>query len=171
SLASQAAALFEGVQQQDRQIKLLVDAVYGRVNDVPGITLAPPQLPDLDGYRRELLHLNVVTHEFCRRPINLMTDKNSLAKKFGLEVVSPLRDLFIRIRMETEQWLREISAPLQEHIQEKKIGLERRAEELDKIRDQIVTLEARLAEAEAALTRLRRQEEAISRIQALLRAG
>lgn len=171
SLADQAAALFENIQRQDRQIKLLVDAVYARFNEVPGIALAPPQLPDLDGYRRALRALDAKTREFCRRPINLMTDKNSLAKKFGLEVVSPLRGLFMQVRTETERWLQAISTPLQEQIQEKKVGLERREEDLGKIRDQIATLEARLEEVETALARLRRQEEAIDGILALLQAG
>lgn len=171
SLADQSAALFEGAQSQDRQIKLLVDAVYARFNDVPGISLAPPQLPDLDCYRQALRALDTKTREFCRRPINLMTDKNSLAKKFGLEVVSPLRDLFNQIRMETERWLKEISTPLQNQIQEKKIGLEKRGEDLDKIRDHIVTLETRLEEVETAIACLRQQEEATRRIQALLHAG
>lgn len=171
SLADQAATLFEGSQRQDRQIKLLVDAVYARFNDVPGIALSPPQLPDLDDFRRALQELDAKTREFCRRPINLMTDKNSLVKKFGLEVASPLRILFIQIRMETERWLREVSTPLQEQIQEKKIGLEKREEDLDKILDHIVTLEARLEEVEIALARLRRQEDALKRIQAFLQAG
>lgn len=171
SLADQATTLFEGSQRQDRQIKLLVDAVYARFNDVPGIALSPPQLPDLDDFRRALQELDAKTREFCRRPINLMTDKNSLVKKFGLEVASPLRILFIQIRMETERWLREVSTPLQEQIQEKKIGLEKREEDLDKILDHIVTLEARIEEVEIALTRLRRQEDALKRIQALLQAG
>lgn len=171
SLADQAAALFEGVQRQDRQIKLLVDAVYARFNEVPGIALAPPRLPDLDGHRRALRALDTKTREFCRRPINLMTDKNSLAKKFGLEVVAPLRGLFVQIRVETERWLKEIATPLQEQIQEKKVDLERREEDLGKIRDQIVTLAARLEEIEIALARLRRQEEAIDGVQALLQAG
>lgn len=171
SLADQAATLFEGSQRQDRQIKLLVDAVYARFNEVPGIALSPPQLPDLDDFRRALQELDAKTREFCRRPINLMTDKNSLVKKFGLEVASPLRILFIQIRMETERWLREVSTPLQEQIQEKKIGLEKREEDLDKILDHIVTLEARLEEVEIALARLRRQEDALKRIQTLLQAG
>lgn len=164
SLVDQAATLFESTQRQDRQIKLLVDAVYARFNDVPGMALAPPQLPDLDDYRQALQALDARTREFCRRPINLMTDKTSLAKKFGLEVVSPLRVLFIQIRRETERWLKEISTPLQEQIQEKKIGLERREEDLDKILDHIVTLEVRLEEAETAITGLRQQEDALALI-------
>lgn len=169
SLTSQAATLFENSQRQDRQIKLLVDAVYARFNDVPGMTLEAPDLPDLDAYRQALRTLESKTREFCRRPINLMTDKTSLARKFGMEVVAPLRVLFMQIRMETERWLKEISMPLQAQIQEKKVDLEQREEALDKILDYIVTLETRLEEAENACASLRRQEEALDGILALTR--
>lgn len=167
SLTSQAATLFENSQRQDRQIKLLVDAVYARFNDVPGMTLEAPDLPDLDDYRQALRTLEAKAREFCRRPINLMTDKTSLAKKFGMEVVTPLRILFKQIRMETERWLKEITTPLQDQIQEKKVDLEQREENLDKILDYIVTLETRLEEAENACASLRRQDQALALIRQL----
>jgi len=81
-----------------------------------------------------------------------MTDKASLAKKFGIEVVAPLRDLFMQLKAETDWWLRELSVPVQDQIQAQKIALEKREEDLHMIRDQIATLEARMEETEVALT-------------------
>lgn len=169
SLLDQAASLLEGVQRQHRQIRALVEAVYARFNDLPDFALAPPLLPNLDDYRQALQGLAAKTAEFCRRPVYLMTDKNSLAKKFGLEVVSPLRKLFAQLRGDTDRWLRESCVPLQERLQQQKMQQERRAEDIAKVRDYLLTLETRLEEADMALARLRRQEEAIARIQALLR--
>lgn len=171
SLAEQAAALFDSVQNQNNQIELLVDAVYVRFSAAAGFAFSPPAPPNLAAYRQDLQSLAEKARKFCRRPINLIADRNSLAKKFEREAVSPLRGLFAQLRMESEWWLKEVSAPLQEKIQEKRIGLEKQAADLDKIRDQIETLEVRMEETEIALARLRRQETVIARIEALLGNG
>lgn len=167
SLISEASTLFEGFERQNRRIMSVVEAIYTRLNQLPGFKLAPPQLSGLESYRQDLQQLGEKAAEFCRRPINLMTDKTSLAKKFGMEVVAPLRDLFAQLKAETDWWLRELSAPVQDQIQAQKIALERREEDINMIRDQIATLEARMEETEVALSRLHQQEAAIEQVLAL----
>ena len=156
--------MFEGFERQNRQIMSVVEAVYTRFNQLPGFTLAPPQLSGLENYRQDLEQLGEKTNDFCRRPINLMTDKASLAKKFGVEVVVPLRDLFTHLKEETDWWLRELSVPVQDQIQAQKIALEKREEDINMIRGQITILETRKEETEAALARLQQQEAAVERI-------
>ena len=151
SLIGEASPLLEDFERQNRQIMSVVEAVYARLNQLPGFKLAPPQLSCLGNYRRNLEQLGETTAEFCRRPSNLMTDKTSLAKKFGMEVVAPLRDLFTQLKAETDWWLRELSVPVQNQIQAQKIALEKREKDLNMIRDQIATLEARREETEVAL--------------------
>jgi hypothetical protein len=170
SLIIEASTLLEGFERQNRQIMNVVEAVYTRLNQLPGFKLAPPQLSGMENFRQDLELLGEKTAEFCRRPINLMTDKTSLAKKFGMEVVAPLRDLFLQLKAETDWWLRELPVPIQDQIQAQKIALEKREEDINMIRDQIATLEARMEETEAALARLHRQEAAIGRILALTQA-
>lgn len=167
SLISEASTLLEGFERQNRQIMSVVEAVYARLNQLPGFALAPPQLSGLENYRQDLERFGEKTAEFCRRPINLMTDKASLAKKFGMEVVGPLCNLFTQLKAETDWWLRELPVPVQEQIQTQKIALERREEDINMIRGQIAILEAREGETVAALARLQQQEAAITRILAL----
>ncbi|MHB9101505.1 MAG: hypothetical protein ACYC2E_08345 [Sulfuricella sp.] len=167
SLIREASTLLEGFERQNSQIMNVVEAVYTRLNQLPGFKLAPPQLFGLENTRQDLRQLGEKTAEFCRRPINLMTDKTSLTRKFGMEVVMPLRDLFTQLKAETDWWLRELSVPVQVQIQAQKIALEKREKDINMIRDQIATLEARMEETEGALARLQQQEEAIERILAL----
>lgn len=167
SLISEASTLLEGFERQNRQIMSVVEAVYTRFNQLPGFSLAPPQLSGMENFRQDLDQLGEKTAEFCRRPINLMTDKTSLAKKFGMEVVAPLRDLLAQLKAETDWWLRELSIPVQDQIQAQKIALEKREEDINMIRGQITILEARKEETEVALARLQQQEEAIDRVCAL----
>ena len=167
SLISEASALLEGFERQNRQIMNVVEAVYARFNQLLDFTLAPPQFSDLENYRKDLEQLGTKTAEFCRRPINLMTDKASLAKKFGLEVVAPLRSLFANLKEDTNWWLRELSVPVQAQIQAQKISLEKREEDINMIRDQITLLEARQEETAAALASLQQQQVAIERVLAL----
>lgn len=167
SLIGEASALFDGFERQNRQIMNVVEAVYTRFNQLPDFNLAPPQISGIENYRHDLEQLGKKTDEFCRRPINLMTDKTSLAKKFGMEVVAPLRDLFAHLKAETDWWLGELSAPVQDQIQAQKIALEKREEDILKIRDQINILDARQEETKTALARLQQMEAAIERILAL----
>ncbi|GAO36779.1 GTPase [Sulfuricella sp. T08] len=167
SLISEASTLLEGFERQNRQVMSMVEAVYARFNQLPGFTLASPQLSALENYRQGLEQLGEKTSEFCRRPINLMTDKTSLAKKFGMEVVAPLRGLFTQLKAETDWRLSELSVPVQDQIQAQKIALEKREENINMIRDQISILDTRKEETEAALDRLQIQEAAIARILAL----
>ncbi|MHB1590854.1 MAG: hypothetical protein ACYCTW_04895, partial [Sulfuricella sp.] len=69
-----------------------------------------------------------------------------------------------QLKAETDWWLRELSVPVQDQIQAQKIALEHREEDINMIRDQIATLEARMEETEVALARLHQQEAAIGRI-------
>jgi len=164
SLISEASALLEGFERQNRQIMNVVEAVYARFNQLPDFTLAPPQFSDLANYRQDLEQLGTKTAEFCRRPINLMTDKASLAKKFASEVVAPLRSLFANLKEDTDWWLRELSVPVQAQIQAQKISLEKREEDINMIRDQITLLEARQEETAAALASLQQQKVTIERV-------
>lgn len=167
SLISEASTLLEGSERQNRQIMGVVEAVYTRFNQLPGFTLAPPQLSRMENHRQDLQQLGKKTAEFCRRPINLMTDKTTLAKKFGMEVVAPLRDLFTQLRAETDWWLKGLSVPVQEQIQAQKIALEKREEDIDMIQDQIAILAIRIEETESALIQLQKQEATIVRLSAL----
>ena len=167
TLIGEASTLLEDFERLNRQILNVVNAVYGRFNQLPGFNLAPPQLSGVENYRRNLEQLGERTAEFCRRPINLMTDKASLAKKFGIEVVEPLRNLFTQLKAETDWRLRALPVPVQEQIQTQKIALEKREEDINMIRGQIAFLETRKEETEAALAGLLQQEAAIARILAL----
>lgn len=170
ALIAQAAALFEDAERLDRQIKGLIEAVYGRFNELPGFTLSPPAQPNLDNYRLALQQLDRKTVEFCRRPIHLLTDKSRRAKKFGLEVAAPLRGMFVQLRSEIERWLKESIAPVQAQIQAQKIALEKREAEIFMVREQIVTLEVRVEEAAISFARLQPQEVVVERMLILAQA-
>jgi hypothetical protein len=164
ALINEASTLLEGFERQNRQVMSVAEAVYARFNQQPGFMLAPPPLSGVDNYRQYLQKLDEKTTEFCRRPINLLTDKASLAKKFGVEVVAPLRDLFAQMKEETDGWLRELTIPVQDQIQAQKIALDKRETDISQIRDQIALLEVRIEETELALAMLRPQEAAIERV-------
>lgn len=170
SLIAQAAALFEDAGRLDRQIKGLIEAVYGRFNELPDFTLSPPAQPNLGNYRLALQQLDRKTVELCRRPIHLLTNKSRRAKKFGLEVAAPLRGMFVQLRTEVERWLKESIAPVQAQIQAQKIALEKREAEIFMIREQIAILETRVKEAAISFARLQPQEAAVERMLILAQA-
>lgn len=171
ALISDALAVFEDFDRQTRQIMNVIEAVYDRFNQLPGFSLEPPQLSGQENCRHHLEQLGNKTSEFCRNPLNLMMDKSSLAKKFGVKIISPLRDIFSQLSAETEWWLKELSIPVQKQIQKQKVALEKRAKNIDMIRDQISVLQTRIEETEDALARLQKQEAKIEWVSLLTQAS
>lgn len=161
ALVSDAFTLFEGFERQNRQILSVVEAVYERFNQLPGFTLELPQLSAQEDFRLHLQQLNGKTSEFCRRTINLLTDQTRLIKKFGVEVICPLRNLFGHLHGETVWWLKELPIPVQNQIQKHKVLLEKRKQDIDMIQDQIAILTARIDESSTVLAQLQKHEATI----------
>jgi hypothetical protein len=146
SLVPQAIHQFDKIQKHSVQIKKLMDTIYERLHEKHGFKqqMAPPL--DLQQYRNGLNELTKRADEFCRDPINVMTEKHFLVKKFYLTLVSEASRLFERARTESQSWLRNSMAPLTLQINEHGGQLERRLENIRKIHENIDSLESRVRE-------------------------
>lgn len=161
---------FDKTLERGRQIRLLLHAAYGDFHQKHGFPrLNPPQL-DLEPYQERLQELARKTDEFCRDPVNIMTEKHFLINRFYLALVGQAEAVFRKARREADAWLGNSLDPLAAQIKEYKARLERRLENIRKIRDHTETLDERLGELRLEIADLERQDALLGEIAAGLRA-
>ena len=157
SVIRHTAQQFQHIHKHAGQIKGLVDSAYVRFHVQHGFERREAPVLDMDQYKKAFLELGRRTEAFCRDPINIMTEKHFLIRKFFLSVAGEARIVFERTRVECEAWLRNVLTPLITQINDHKAQIERRLENVKKIHDNIDSLQDRLNELEALQTALTKQ--------------
>jgi len=164
SLFGQATQQFDKIHHHAGQIKGLVDAAYRRFHEQHGFTqLSPPPL-SLERARQGLLGLAQQTSDFCNDPVNIMTEKHFLIRKFYTGLVASADEAFDLARGESESWLRASLAPLMTQIHDYKAQIERRVATVRQIHDNVDTLEDRIKELVHRQAALLQQNQAIDSI-------
>jgi Dynamin family len=90
---------------------------------------------DLENLRLKLQLLMHETQVFCRDPVNVMTEKSFLIKRFYGSLVTQAQQLFADARAECERWMKTVPLPLEMQIKEHKAQLESRLANLAKINE------------------------------------
>ncbi len=171
SLFGQAMQQFERIHHHAAQIKGLVDAAYQRFHEQHGFELLFPPPLALERARQGLQNLAQQTTEFCDDPINVMTEKHFLIRKFYIGLVAAAEQVFEQARAESELWLRASLSPLLKQIQDYKAQIEQRVMTVKQIHDNTDTLEKRINELVIEQKRLLGHSAVIEGIRAKIRAA
>jgi hypothetical protein len=164
SLFGNATQQFDKIQHHAGQIKGLVDAAYRRFHEQHGFAeLSPPAL-SLDAPLQSLHGLAQQTTDFCNEPVNIMTEKSFLIRKFYGGLVTAAEAIFEQAQAESETWLRASLTPLMSQIRDYKSQIERRIETVKQIHDNIDNLELRIDDLVARQADLLKQREIIEDI-------
>ena len=124
------------------------------------------QLPslDLENLRLKLKLLMHETQLFCRDPVNLMTEKGFLIKRFYGSLVNQAQQLFGDARAECERWLKSVPLPLEMQIKEHKAQLETRLANLAKINENSTALQDNMVKIKSEQGDLVMQKELIEKL-------
>lgn len=164
SLFGNATQQFDKIQHHAGQIKGLVDAAYRRFHEQHGFAeLSPPAL-SLAAPLQSLHGLAQQTTDFCNDPVNIMTEKSFLIRKFYGGLVTAAEAIFEQAQAESEVWLRASLTPLMSQIRDYKSQIERRIETVKQIHDNIDNLELRIDDLIARQADLLKQRETIEEI-------
>ena len=143
-LIRQTAHQYKHIHKHAKQVKGLVDAAYIRFHVKHGFERRNSPELSIDQHLDSIRALAQRAELFCSDPINIMTEKHFLIRKFFLSVAGEARVIFERTRVDCEAWLRNVLAPLITQINEHKAQIERRLENVKKIHDNIDSLQDRL---------------------------
>jgi hypothetical protein len=133
----QVFAISEEIKAQMKQIQDHFVIAYGFSG------LRQPRL-DLDPLRRELDALVRETDRFCRDPVNIMTEKHFLVRRFYGVLVERARRLFDVARSQSEKWLDSLVVPLEVQMRSHKSALEQRVAALTKMKENVGNMQDQL---------------------------
>ena len=119
---------------------------------------------DLENIRLKLQLLMHETQVFCRDPVNVMTEKSFLIKRFYGSLVTQAQQLFADARAECERWLKMVPLPLEMQIKEHKNQLETRLANLAKINDNSNALQDNMVRLKSEQGELVLQKQLIEKL-------
>ncbi|PKO54432.1 MAG: hypothetical protein CVU26_02100, partial [Betaproteobacteria bacterium HGW-Betaproteobacteria-2] len=111
----------------------------------------PPRL-DMSEFTKRMAALEKITEAFCRDPVNVMTEKHFLIRKFFMSLGCQVEAIFADTYKQAQTWLKQVLAPLRQQIDEHKENLDKRSKSLmqihqnaDELQNNISALEENLA--------------------------
>ena len=129
--------------------------------------MVPPAL-NLERHILRMHSLQQNTERFCKDPVNVMTEKHFLVRRFYNGLVTNARGLFSELRAELDSWLKSALTPLSVQLKEHQKLLERKLEGLRKIAGDINTLQERVRQLEQQQLQLGKQVEELMHIRNVL---
>jgi predicted nucleic acid-binding Zn-ribbon protein len=155
--------LQHATQQADNMLDALDQAYtrFHRQHQLPKMQV--PRL-DLGAYRNRLEALTRETEAFCRDPANLMLEKRFMIRRFYAGLAEEARKAFDLARVEAERWLRIALDPVMTRIREHKQYLDTRLASLQRILENMGTLQHRMAQIKQEIGALRNDKAELVRI-------
>ena len=152
------------VNYQAEKSNAIVQSIYDRFRDEHGFTDLNPTLFTTARYSRELDQLYKKAGEFRESSVTAMTEQSFVVKKFIVSMVSHARNIFFRANQDAEDWAGSVMRPLAARIKERKIQLENRLANLQKIKNSREKLSDNIADLEKQGDELMAQLETINNI-------
>jgi len=149
-------------------VQKLVEGIYQRFHEGYGFArLIPPPL-NLERHTVAMLSLQKRVEAFCRDPVNVMTEKHFLVRRFYNGLVTQAREVFGGARAEVDAWLKSALGPLSLQIKEHEGLLGRRVEGFRKVTDNLGSLKDRMKELQAQQVSLRKKHAELMSVKQVL---
>ncbi|HEV8519443.1 MAG TPA: hypothetical protein VGQ54_12765, partial [Burkholderiales bacterium] len=158
------AAVSNKILNFSKQIKGLVDATYIHFHEKFGFAKMTPPALNLEKHTLSMTALKETAKQFCRDPLNVMTEKHFLVSRFYNSLVAKARQIFEMTRLDAQNWLRWALNPLDMQIKGHEQVLTKRIENFKTIRDNINSVEDRMKHLEKQQAVLQQQSQVLARI-------
>jgi hypothetical protein len=156
-----AGEIMEKVGKQARQIKGLIEAVYGKFHTEHGLPKIKPASFSLLPYRSRLQKLHDEAEAFRNSTVLVITEEHFVISKFFITLVSRAREIYTDCNTEANVWSKAILTPIMNQLREHKVMLDKRLENLKKIQSNLDSLGSRIAELETTRDQLHKQQHAV----------
>ena len=147
------------VREQTDKIKGLVEAIYTQFQVEHGLAKIKQESFVLQPFVDELKRLHQEAEVFRNSPIMMITEQHLVTKKFFIALVSRARLLFNDCNKAAAQWSKAIMAPVFAQINEHKLMVDQRFENLKKIHKSLDNLNQRIAFLKANNNKLEIQQQ------------
>ena len=168
-------ALFDTFSRQAEKIlefagetRTYVDGVYDEFHKTYGFPKMTPPPLNLERHILRMHSLHQNTERFCKDPVNVMTEKHFLVRRFYSGLVSHARELFNHLRVDLDTWVNGALMPLSLQLKEHQKLLERKVDNLRKVAGDINTLQERVRQLEQQKLQFGEQVEELMQIRDVL---
>lgn len=168
-------SLFEQFDQQSQSMlefsnhtSEFVRGVYNVFHAKHGFPrLDRPQL-NLEKHFLRVAQLKTATEAFCSDPVNVMTPKIVVVRRFYEQLANEAKGVFVQVRTDFDAWLRNALVPLMMQLRDHQKLLEKRVESIRKISGDISSLQDRVKQLETQRGHHQVQADELARIKAAL---
>ena len=148
NLMKQANTLAANITKESRDIKTLADNIYHVFQTNHGFDVFEPPVLDISNFMHNMQALEKITNDFCSDPVNLLTEKHFLIRKFFLGLGTQTQKIFEQAEKECERWIEDVLGILKTQMAEHKNNLDQRTKNLTEAKASAEALDAQLATIE-----------------------
>lgn len=161
----------ERVQAHANRIYDLANRIYTQFHETHNLPRMYPAKFSVDTYVQQFNRLLDDGERFRNSPSMLMTEQHFVIKKFFITQVSRARVVFEECNRATRAWTKSVLTPIHTQIQEHRVMIERRLENLNKLKGNHASLGDRIGSLKEELTELKEKYAMIDDIAQNLEAA
>lgn len=125
-LMKQANELAIHVTTESNNIRRLAEHIYDLFRTKHGFDISSPPKLDMTNFLARMQNLEKITADFCGDPINVLTEKRFLIRKFFLSLGTEAQRAYQETHEDTEQWIHNVITTLKIQIETHKQALDQR---------------------------------------------
>ncbi len=125
-----ATNLAEEIIIEGHTIKKHADDLYHLFWSKHGFEKTEAVVLDMSKFVQNMQALEKVTEEFCGSPVNILTEKHFLIRRFFLGLGVQIQAVFEQAHLDCNHWLNQVIGELKNQINAHKTALDKRAESL-----------------------------------------
>jgi hypothetical protein len=145
NLMKQANHLAAGVTKESKDIKKLADNIYHVFQSKHGFAVfSPPEL-DMSNFINNMKALEKITDDFCTDPVNMLTEKHFLIRKFFLGLGTQTQKIFEQAEKDCARWQEDVLGTLKNQMNAHKTSLDERTKNLTDAKASAEALDNRLS--------------------------
>lgn len=114
------------VTTESNNIRRLAKHIYDLFRTKHGFEIEPPPKLDMQKFLAKMDSLELVTNDFCNNPMNMLTEKRFLLRKFFLSLGAEAQQAYQETHDQTEFWIDNVINNLRTQIDAHKASLDQR---------------------------------------------
>ena len=158
-LMKQANDLAVNITKESTDIKKLADNIYKVFQTKHGFEVFEPPMLDMSNFINNMKALEQITDDFCSDPLNVLTEKHFLIRKFFLGLGTQTQKIFEQAEAQCKRWLEDILGTLKAQISAYKTTLDERTKNLTEAKASSQALDFRLSIVENEYATIAKQSQ------------
>ena len=160
-LMKQANELASNITKESTDIKKLADNIYKVFQTKHGFEIFEPPMLDMSNFINNMKALTQITDDFCSDPLNVLTEKHFLIRKFFLGLGTQTQKIFEQSEKDCQRWLEDVLGTLKTQIAAYKTTLDERTKNLTEAKASSQALDYRLSIVENEYATIAKQSQTL----------